>query len=318
MKATLTNPNQVNIQDEALIVLKTVESLGEKYALNYVTQILKGQTLFGLKEATHEQLETYGAWCNWHSDRIRNLINYLTNHNFLEVTHERFGTLGLTSKGEIFLEQPGELIARRKELRTSLFDRMLWVELRNIRMELSKEEGKAPFRIFTDYTLQQLIQEKPLHIEALKGIPGFGDFKINRYGPAVLNVCRQVMQKKAEADKLRMHRRAKTPSHQAVKELFLSGNSIESIAQRRSVKEETINQILMTLYQAGEIDLRPWIEQHIDSSTLEKGTHFFQENSNARLKEAYEQLGLDYSTLKLCRLYVSQVSSYEEELKYAS
>jgi len=308
----------VNIKEEAQLILRTVVLLDQKYGINYISRVLRASDAFGFREKNHRELETYGRMKGKHSERIRNLINYLLRNHFLQVTNSRYGSIGISRKGEEFLAYPSELIVKSSELRTSPYDKKLLLELRQLRISLSRQEDKAPFRIFTDYTLGRIIDDKPKDLQDLKMIPGLGDYKSNRFGPSIISILETVMREKVRDDKDRFLRKVKASAHQEVKALFESGASLEEIAQRRSVQEKTVENYLGNLHKAGEIDLKPWIEDRLNGEDLEKGSSYFLQSPESSLKSAYEELGIDYDRLKLCKLYVSRVLVGKDEVRMAS
>ena len=58
------------------------------------------------------------------------------------------------------------------------------------------EERKPSFSIFTDYSMFRLIQDKPQHVTELRMIPGFGDYKVNKYGPPIISAIIQIVCKR--------------------------------------------------------------------------------------------------------------------------
>ena len=308
---------QVSITAETTEILKTTLLLEEAFAANYLINILRGKQEF-LREEVHANFETFGSLKGRSGDYLRNVIHVLVQRDYLSIREGISGKLTITEKGCAFLDHPEEIEVKKRDLRMSTYDYMLLSELRKLRKELVKQESKPAFRIFTDYTLDRIIDEKPLDLVSLKLVPGFGDFKANRFGPAILRVVQQVMDRKQEDDAIRLLKKVRRPSYQNVKALFESGMGEEEIARKRMVKPQTIRTTLLDLDRAGEIDLRPWIEDTVAPEVLEKGREYFQQAEQTRLKDAYEALGLDYDTLRLCRLYVSKVSLRQEELKVAS
>ena len=100
--------------------------------------------------------------------------------------------------------------------------------------------------------------------------------------------------------------------------LFEKGFTVEQIASQHELKTGTIQHYLLTLHQAGEIDLIPWIKDQLSTEELEKGSRYFQQHENPKLSQAFADLGLDYDTLRLCRLYVAKHDTVQEELVYAA
>ncbi|GAB4403520.1 MAG: hypothetical protein OHK0039_02810 [Bacteroidia bacterium] len=318
METLTANPRTLNVREEVAIVLQMVASLEGRYGANYVVQLLRGWDRYGLREEAHRNLETFGALQKWHTDRIHHLIDLLMEEGLLACHNIQYGTLHLTVAGEQFLQAPQDWLVKSATLRSSKYERMLAVELRQIRMALSREEQTEPYRIFNDYTLQCILDKKPQDLEGLKMIPGLGDYKINRYGALIIQAVMRVAERKSQDNYHAMLKRVKSPGYQTVKMMYEHGLSEAEMAAERMVKPVTIRRILLDLHRAAEIDLRPWIEQQVQPTDLEKAGAFFRQEESPRLREAYEYLGLDYDTLRLCRLYVADHTSYVDELKIAS
>jgi ATP-dependent DNA helicase RecQ len=311
-------PGVADIQNEATIVLQTVELLDQPYGIGYLSRILLGESRFELSAEAHAELPTFGALRGQPFDRVRNLLLRLLDRGLLRLHNASFGTLAVSPEGKDFLRKPGPLPVPARSLRTSAYDRVLLVELRQLRRSLSLEEGLPLYRVFTDYTLQLIVEQKPSEVAQLRELPGLGDYRINRYGAAILRAVAQAEERRKLESAQRLHKQAAQPAYREVKTLFEQGLAPEAIAQKRGIQPSTVRQMLSLLHEAGQVNLRPWIERALPSSDFEKGTEFFRRNPNPRLREAFESLGLDYNTLRLCRLYVSGFASSHEELPLAS
>jgi ATP-dependent DNA helicase RecQ len=315
---TTLRSGQTEVSAHAIAALQTVQALKGRFGINHIVQVLRGEDPFGAVSSEQQQLPTYGALSDWSGERVRSLLRWLQRKAFVTVADKRFGSLSISPEGEAFLAAPAALVAREADLRNSYFDRMLYVMLRKARLELSRETGKPPFEIFTDFTLHELVQQRPADAAALRAIPGIGDYKANRYGPAILRAIGEVQAKQAEEKRNEFLKKAHGPAAQAVKTLFESGMDIDAIAASRGVQPATVRNALQLLHNAGQIDLAPWIERNLDASALERGVSFFRQSQAAKLREAYEALGLDYDTLRFCRLYVSRMNAVRQELPMAS
>lgn len=324
MLSTIKHPNQmektlrstqINVKEDVVAVLKTVSLTAERYGMNYLVSLVRGDAQFGLKDPVHATFETFGALGHQASQRVRCLIEFLLEEDYLVIRDAQYGTLGLGESGTVYLDSPEDWWVRPEKLRPKPYDRMLLVELRTMRREQSQQAGCLPYQIFTDYTLSCLVKEKPANLAELLRIPGLTDQKANRYGALIIGAVER-MQAQRQADNYdRFLRRVESQGYQQVKRLFAAGHTEAEIAQRRGVKPATIRRTLVELHRAGEIDLRPWIQETVPAETLNKGTTYFAQAEDQRLREAYEKLGLDYDTLRLCRLYIADVSARQEELR---
>ncbi|TAE49966.1 MAG: hypothetical protein EAZ89_13105 [Bacteroidetes bacterium] len=312
------SPRTVNVSDDAVIILRTVDLLDQKFGMNYLVQVLRGQDRYELRSEAHAGLPTYGAMAQQTYERVSNLVTSLLDLGLLAVREQRTGALTITEAGRDFLKHPTALEISSRQLRTARFDKVLMVELRQLRLQLSRELSVPPYRIFNDHSLLHLVRVKPATLAELIELPGFGSYSANRFGPAILKTIAGVQEQQAVFQENFLYKRTLQPAYQDVKHLFESGMDVEGIAARRNVKTDSIRVMLSDLHRAGRINLHPWIERNLAPEILRKGTEFFRNNQTGRLREAYESLGLDWNTLRLCKLYVSDFASRQDELKMAS
>jgi ATP-dependent DNA helicase RecQ len=70
-------------------------------------------------------------------------------------------------------------------------DRSLFEALRAKRMEIARAQNVPPYVIFHDKTLVELAAARPASASEMARIPGVGDTKLERYGPAFLTAIMQ-------------------------------------------------------------------------------------------------------------------------------
>jgi ATP-dependent DNA helicase RecQ len=59
-------------------------------------------------------------------------------------------------------------------------------ELRRLRADLAREEGRAPYGIFPNAALAELAARRPRSVADLAEIPGLGEARVRKYGPRIL------------------------------------------------------------------------------------------------------------------------------------
>jgi ATP-dependent DNA helicase RecQ len=67
-------------------------------------------------------------------------------------------------------------------------DRALFEALRAKRIEIARAQNVPPYVIFHDRTLIELAAARPASRAEMAGVPGVGEAKLDRYGPAFLAV----------------------------------------------------------------------------------------------------------------------------------
>ncbi|MEZ4772980.1 MAG: RQC domain-containing protein [Bacteroidia bacterium] len=303
MESQAYNQQPIDIGMEAMAVLKTVLLLEKDYSGSYIQRILTGNDSFGWKKQQHKRLETFSELGEHHFAYVDDLINYLIKHGFLKISNPAYGSIALTDEGRKWMENPDSLMTTKGELRKSWYQVELISALKTLRKETAEQKDKQPFELFTNYTMDVLADKLPQTEEALKAIPG-----VEKMDGAtrlmVLAEITRIVEKKEIDDETGVFRKAYSPSHQKIKALFLDGKKVSEIASERDLSQSTVTNYLENLHLAGEIDLRPWIEDTIDGKVLHKVTQYFRQVQSRGLKQAFEVLGVDYGTLRLCRLYM--------------
>jgi ATP-dependent DNA helicase RecQ len=67
-------------------------------------------------------------------------------------------------------------------------DEALFERLRAWRASVAKEHGVPPYVVFHDTTLRAIAAARPRSLEALRGISGVGERKLENYGAAIVQV----------------------------------------------------------------------------------------------------------------------------------
>lgn len=67
---------------------------------------------------------------------------------------------------------------------------ILYESLRNYRFKKSKEENIKPYMIFNNNELDLLCSLKPITIDELLKVPGFGQFKVSKYGEDIISIIK--------------------------------------------------------------------------------------------------------------------------------
>ena len=64
----------------------------------------------------------------------------------------------------------------------------LWEKLRSLRLEMARKQSIAPFIIFHDSTLREMIKQLPRTLKEMRHISGIGERKLELYGEEFLAV----------------------------------------------------------------------------------------------------------------------------------
>lgn len=80
-------------------------------------------------------------------------------------------------------ERLSKRVSKGKPVKSALFDK-----LREVRTKLATQYKVPPYVIFSDATLYQMVDNKPVNEEQLSNVSGVGDYKLEKYGEYFISV----------------------------------------------------------------------------------------------------------------------------------
>lgn len=199
----LSPPKTVEATIEAQKFLSTVYRTDQRFGTSHIVDVLRGLETEKVKQHGHLTLSTFGIGKELSAAHWQSIARQLLVQGYLTNDFERFGALTLTEHSRALLrsektfhyrEQLAEPQERKKASSrngVSEADRALWEALRECRKQLANEHDLAPYMIFHDATLMQMMEERPQNTHALSFIHGVGTSKLEKYGDAFLEVIEQ-------------------------------------------------------------------------------------------------------------------------------
>jgi len=180
-------------------LLSSVYRTGQRFGQAYVIDVLRGSTIEKIRDNAHDELSVYG-------------IGKEHSKAYWEVISERLMEVGALKRGEfrsLMLDAAGMQILK-KELSVNIKNERLNVKskkeyvshhddsdldtdsfenLRSLRSQIAKEEGKPAYIVFGDKSLKEMANKLPQSKSEMLLISGVGEVKYDRYGEQFLNRC---------------------------------------------------------------------------------------------------------------------------------
>ena len=191
---------------EAQKVISCIYKMKRSFGVGMIVDVLRGSKNKKLLNLGFDELSTYGIMKEYSSDGLKEFINILIAHGYLEV-NEEYSTVALNNisfkviKGEVkVLLKEVNIESNRVEI-NDLFEK-----LRLLRQEIAQEERKAPYMIFGDGTLREMSIKYPITKEEILEVSGVGEIKYERYGERFIEIIKAYVienniEKEAAVDK---------------------------------------------------------------------------------------------------------------------
>lgn len=185
------------VQDITLEAQKIISCIGrtkERFGVNIIVGILAGSRNQNILKWGLEKVSTYALMKEYKQKEIRSLIDLLIGDGYIEVLKGEFPTLKLTGKAYSFIKNK-ESMSRKVAIVDKKITREgeeYFEELKKLRYEIARSEGKPPYTVFSDKTLYEMAKYLPLNKEDMLEINGVGEIKFQRYGEQFIGVIKKL------------------------------------------------------------------------------------------------------------------------------
>ena len=191
---------------DAQKVISCIYKMKRSFGVGMIVDVLRGSKNKKLLNLGFDELSTYGIMKEYSSDKLKEFINILIAHGYIDV-NEEYGTVVLNNisfkviKGEVKVLLKEVNIENNRSENNDLFE-----NLRLLRQEIAQEEKKAPYMIFGDGTLREMSIKYPASKLEMLEISGVGEVKYERYGEKFIEVIKEYIienniKKEASLDK---------------------------------------------------------------------------------------------------------------------
>jgi len=197
----LDPPSQFNATEAAQKVLSCVFRIQQQGDINYVVDVLRGETNSKIINQAHDKVSTFGIGSGKSPGYWFAIIGQLIHLGYLQQDIEQQSTLCLTEASRSVLKATEPLMLASPRLQKASYwqnkkqdkpyDRALFSKLRELRKSIADSENIAPFIVFNDATLSELARIKPVTSRQMLSISGIGDVKLSRYGKAFIDLIQE-------------------------------------------------------------------------------------------------------------------------------
>ena len=188
--------------------LSCVYRTGQMFGAGYLVDVLRGKSTERTRKFQHESLPTFGVGEDLSDNEWRSVFRQLVAGGYLDVDLDK-GGFRLSPKSHGVLKGQ-ESISFRRDPRVSNSKNStkprsksgavpeldnpeeirFFEELRILRTDIAQEKGIAPYLIFHDSTLKDMVLLKPRNVDDMRLVNGVGERKLELYGERFLTLIK--------------------------------------------------------------------------------------------------------------------------------
>lgn len=307
------NPKrQVEAKEELQAVLETITALKEKFKAEYVITVMLGKETGDVKSYRHNDIEVFGCAEGVTDKYLNAVIRQAVLAGYIDKEIENYGVLKVTDKGKRYMKKPvsfkivedSEFKDEEEEVQVKggascAADPELYSILKDLRKVTAKKLGLPPYVIFQDPSLEAMATTYPITMEELQNITGVGAGKAKRYGEEFLRVI------KAHVEENEIERPEDLRVRSVANKSKLKISIIQGIDRKIPLDEladskglefgELLDEVEAIVYSGTKINISYFVDEVMDEDHHDDIFEYFKESESDSLKEAYAELGSEYT-----------------------
>ncbi|MBC7144435.1 MAG: DNA helicase RecQ [Thioclava marina] len=171
----------------------------ERFGAGHLIEILLGSETDKIRQWSHDKLPTFGVGRDLSRAQWQAVFRQMMGHDLIRPDAARHGALVMTDaarpilRGEQSITLRRDLVASAKaknviKTLVSEEDAPLLSALKAKRRALAEAQGVPAYIVFTDRTLIEMAEKRPMSLDEMTGIGGVGAKKLESYGAEFLSV----------------------------------------------------------------------------------------------------------------------------------
>lgn len=177
---------------EAQKVLSCIYRMKQRFGSGMLVDVLRGSKNKKVLQFHFDELSTYGLMKEYSAEDLKNFINTLISHGYINVIEGTYPVLNLNDRSRNVLTSKEKVQLKEFKVEKKVHeDNELFEILRSIRQDLARENNVPPYVIFGDVTLKEMTANYPICKESMLKISGVGEVKYSKYGKAFENAIKE-------------------------------------------------------------------------------------------------------------------------------
>lgn len=315
---------KIEAKDEAVKVLKAIKGLDERFATDYVVNIIIGKLTPQIQMFRHEGLHEFASGNDQPPHFWNSLIRQMLLAGLLSKDIEEYGVVKITKAGETFVKKPKSFPIVLNNLYEdanedddevmetgagAATDERLFEMLKELRQKEAKKKGLPPFVIFLETSLQDMATLYPVTVSDLEKCQGVSKGKAIRYGkPFVELVAKYVEDNNIERPDDFVMKSVVNKSGNKVYIIQQTDKKIplETIAKNKGWRMDEMLEEMETIAASGtRLNLDYAIDEMLDEADQEEILDYFKGCETSSLQVALEELAefdFTWEQLKIMRI----------------
>ena len=310
---------KVDAEEEVKLALETFLELKDKFHMEHVIHVIRGEVTQQVKNYGHHELEIFGEGDNKDYNFWKSVIRQAMLDGMLDKDIDTYGTIVITEKGKKFIERSYPFMVtldvdyehaapeeEEADAGSGGFDKNLFGLLKDLRKRIAKESNLPPYIIFQDPSMEEMAIKYPINLQELSQITGVSTSKAQRYGKPFVETIKKYVEENdiSRPDDFVF----KSVVNRSAQKVYIIQNvdrkiSLEDIARSKGL---TMSDLLVELenivFSGTKINLDYYINEVLDIEYQQEVFDYFRGTETDSIDKAWQDLGPDVFTIEEIQL----------------
>ncbi len=309
-------PQRVEVNKDMKMALELLRSLGDKFKVDYLINVLLGKTTALIKSYGHHEHSGFGSGSDHNNKYWGAVMRQALIMGLIDKNIENYGLITINAKGEEYIKNPTSVkiamdydyeqmgrdndTAQTQARNSGVADEALFKMLKALCKKVAQRESLPPFVIFQEPSLEDMSINYPITMEELQNVSGVGAGKARRYGAEFLKLIKAYVE---DNDIVRPQDMVmKSVANRSTNKIFIIQSidrkmDFEDVARAKNMDfDELLSEIEGIVNSGTKLDISYFVTRYMDEEKAEDIYLYFKEDAQSdSLDEAVAELGGDYT-----------------------
>lgn len=296
-------------KDFLLLAIEAVKETHQRFNLDHIVNVLRGEQNDYTESYKHDQLEVFGKGKD-HDEKIwKTVIRQAMILGLLEKDIENYGVILLSEKSEDYLNEPYSVTLSKdhnfekmaeveipEELNSmgKAYDEKLFELLQAERKKLAKSKNLPPYVIFQDPSLEEMATVYPTTRDELAQINGVGMGKVSKFGIPFLKLIEKYVEENdiiTASDVVVKSSGTRSKVKISIIQQIDRKVDFEEIASNLNMgMADLLHEIEQIIYSGTKLNINYYIENIMDDEREDILHDYFMNADSDNIKEALNEL----------------------------
>lgn len=294
---------------EILLAIEAVKNTQQRFNLDHIVDVLRGEETEYIKSYRHDQLEVFGKGKNLDKKVWETVIRQAMIFGLLEKDIENYGVILLSDKSEEFCKNPHPVqiskdhnfeavtendVVEDMNRMGKAYDEKLFDLLQAERKKLARAKNLPPYVIFQDPSLEEMATVYPTTREELAQINGVGMGKVMKFGAPFLRLIENYVEENdiiTASDVVVKSSGIRSKVKISIIQQVDRKIDFEEIAANLNISmSELLHEIEQIIYSGTKLNINYYVENIMDDEREDILHDYFMTASTDQIKEALYEL----------------------------